>query len=85
MSTALSTSGGNRPGAVFVSQTTGVRQTGENVLPRQSRIIFEQFFFRLTGSEKFEDELDREARPPDHRFTRKYSGVEDDVVRKGHD
>ena len=60
--------GGDRPGSVFAGEVTGIAKAGENAVVGESGVIGEDFVLRPAGSEKFENELDGEARSPDDRF-----------------
>ena len=69
---------------LFVGQITGVRQTSEDVLSRQARVVRENVVFRLARWQEFQNELDGEARAADHRLAREDLRVNNDVLRQRH-
>lgn len=74
----------NRERLVFVGEIAGVRQTGEDVLSRQARVIGENLALRLAGCQQFQDEFDGGTRPTDHRLASQDLGVDDDALRQRH-
>jgi hypothetical protein len=54
---------------VFVGQVTGVRQTSQNVLSRQARVVGENVILRLARCQELQNELDGETRAADHRLS----------------
>lgn len=75
---------GNRIGLVFAGQVAGVEQAGEDILPRQARIVCQDLVLGLTGRKEFENEFDRQTRPSDHCFAGQDLGIQDDALRKRH-
>jgi hypothetical protein len=61
---------------------TCIRQTGKDVLSHQARVVAEDFAFRLSSGQKFQNELDGESRPADHRLTRQDLGVNHNALRQ---
>lgn len=74
----------NWEGLIFVGQITGVRQTSEDVLPRQARVVRENVVLRLARCQEFQNELNGETRAADHRLACQDLRVNDDVLRQRH-
>jgi hypothetical protein len=51
-----------------MGQVTGVRQTSQNVLSSQARVVSEYIVLGLAGCQEFQNELDRETCATDHRL-----------------
>jgi hypothetical protein len=45
----------------------------------------QEFALGLAGRKEFENELDGQARPSDHRFAGQDPGIDDDALRQRHD
>jgi hypothetical protein len=58
----------NRERLVLVREIAGLRQTGEDDLSREARIVGEDVALRLAGRQEFQDKLDGKPRPADHRL-----------------
>jgi Sigma-70, region 4/Sigma-70 region 3 len=69
---------------VFVSEVACVGQAGENVISCQTGVICLEVVLGLARSEKFEDELDGQARSPDYGFACEDLGIEDNALGKRH-
>jgi len=74
----------NRERLVFVGEIARVRQTCEDVLSRQARVVGEDAALRLAGCQEFQYELDGETRPSDHRLASQDLGIDDDALRRRH-
>jgi hypothetical protein len=69
---------------IFVGQITGIRQTSEDVLSRQARIVRENVILGLSRRQEFQNELDGETRATDHRLACQDLRVNDDALRQRH-
>lgn len=74
----------NRERLVLVRQIAGVGETREDVLSPQARIVGENFLLRLASCQKFQNELDRQARSADNWFGRQDLRVDDNALRHQH-
>lgn len=69
---------------VFVGQITRIRQTSEDVLSRQTRVVGENVILRLSRRQEFQNELDGKTRATDHRLACEDFRVNDDALRQRH-
>lgn len=64
-----------------MGQVAGVRQARKNVPSRQPWVVCQQFILGLAGRQEFENELNGQTRPPDHRFAGQDLGVDVNALR----
>ena len=66
---AVSFLSGNRIRPEFVHQIGTVGEAGQHILACEARIVRQNVFFGLAGRQKFQDELDGQARSLDYRLS----------------
>ena len=69
---------------IFVGQVTGVRQTSEDILSRQTRVVRKNVILRLSRRQEFQNEFDGETRATDHRLACQDLRVYNDLFRQRH-
>jgi len=72
----------NRVALELVGQLAGVRQTGEDVFSSQPGVVGEDLIFRLPGCQQFQNELDGETGPADHRLAGQDLGIDHNAFRQ---